>query len=133
MLKRLVFCLAICAMAVAPLAEAQSGGGGGGGRHGGGGRGGGGGSPSSSGSNSSTPVGQRDKATNTIEIVGVVRAIDPTADRVTIDYEAVDALGWPHGSMPFVVSKPNLLQGVSVGEKVRFKLDSQQISELKPF
>ncbi len=120
-------------MAVATVAEAQSGGGGGGGRHGGGGRGGSGGAPSGSGSSSSTPVGQRDKATNTIEIVGVVRAIDPTADRVTIDYEAVDALGWPHGSMPFVVSKPDLLKGVTVGEKVKFKLDSQQISELKPF
>lgn len=132
MVKRFVLGLAICAMAVAPVAEAQSGPGGGGGRHGGRGNGGGG-APSGSGNRSSLPVAAPDKPANQIEIVGVVRAIDPASDRVTIDYEAVDALGWPHGSMPFVVSKPQLLQGVSVGEKVRFKIDSHQISELKAF
>ena len=123
-------------MAVATIAEAQStgGGGGGGGRHGGGGGGGGGGGSGGGISNrSSLPTGAPDKPVNSIEIIGVVRAIDPTAGRVTIDYEAVDALGWPHGSMPFVVSKPDLLKGVSVGEKVRFKLDSHEISELKAF
>jgi Cu/Ag efflux protein CusF len=133
MIKPLVFCLALGAMAIPTLAEAQSTGGGGG-RHGGGGGGGGGGAPSGGISNrSSTPVAPPDKPTNKIEIIGIVTGIDPTAGRVTIAYEAVDALGWPHGSMPFVVSKPDLLKGVTVGEKVRFKLESQQISELKPF
>jgi Cu/Ag efflux protein CusF len=129
MLKRILCCLAICALA-ASVAQAQTDGGGGGRhgrRHGGGGGGGGQTAPSSS-----APA-KPEKPVNQIEIIGVVKAIDPQAGRVTIDYEPVDALNWPRGSMPFVVSKPDLLQGVSVGEKVRFKLDSQQVSELKPY
>ena len=35
--------------------------------------------------------------------------------------------------MPFVVSKAELLNGITVGEKVRFHLESQQISTLAPF
>jgi hypothetical protein len=35
--------------------------------------------------------------------------------------------------MPFAVAKPELLAGVTTGEKVRFKLDSEQITDLKPF
>jgi Cu/Ag efflux protein CusF len=65
--------------------------------------------------------------------VGVVRAIDPDAKRITIDYEAVEALDWPRGSMPFAVYRAALLDNVTVGEKVRFKLDAQQITELRPF
>jgi Cu/Ag efflux protein CusF len=45
----------------------------------------------------------------------------------------VDALDWPAGTMPFVVAKPALLDGATVGEKVRFKLESQQISELTAY
>jgi Cu/Ag efflux protein CusF len=135
MLKRRVFCLAICALAVATVAEAQipggGGGGGGGGRHGhgGGGGGGGGGGSSSSPAHPAAP----EKPVDTIVIVGVVKAIDAQSGRVTIGYDAVDALGWPPGSMPFVVSKTDLLQGVTVGEKIQFTLDSQQISTLEPY
>ncbi|HEX4180868.1 MAG TPA: copper-binding protein [Caulobacteraceae bacterium] len=68
-----------------------------------------------------------------IEIVGVVKAIGPEPDRITIAYEAVDALNWPAGTMPFAASKPDLLKGATVGEKVRFKLASQHISEFNPF
>ena len=68
-----------------------------------------------------------------MEIVGVVTAVDPQNGRVTIDYEPVEVLNWPRGSNAFVVSKTALLQGVSVGEKIRFKIESQQISELKPY
>ena len=66
-------------------------------------------------------------------IVGVVRALGPEADRVTITYGEVDDLNWPAGTMPFVVSTPKLLDGVTIGEKVRFKLESQHIYELTPF
>ena len=52
---------------------------------------------------------------------------------ITIDYEAVELLGWPKGTMPFEVSKSELLSRASVGEKVRFKLDSHQISDLEPY
>jgi Cu/Ag efflux protein CusF len=70
---------------------------------------------------------------NQIEIVGVVKAIDAAANRVTIAYQAVDALNWPAGTMPFSVAKSALLSGVTVGEKVRFSLDSSQIAALRPY
>jgi Cu(I)/Ag(I) efflux system periplasmic protein CusF len=72
-------------------------------------------------------------AVDQVDIVGVVQAIDPAAGRVTIAYEAVEARNWPPGTMSFVVNNPSLLSGVTVGEKVRFKLESEQITELAPF
>ena len=127
MSNRIVPFLMVCLM-VGTAAHAQSGGG-----HGRGGRGGG-----SSGGSASTPAATsasapRSLPMNQIEIVGVITAIDPGSDRVTIAYDAVEALNWPAGTMPFVVSKATLLTGAIVGEKVRFKLDSEQISDLKPF
>ncbi|MDR3510489.1 MAG: copper-binding protein [Caulobacteraceae bacterium] len=71
--------------------------------------------------------------TNQVQIVGVIKAIGPEPDRVTIAYEPVEALNWPAGTMPFVVEKTDLLKGASVGEKVSFRLDSQQISDLQPY
>jgi hypothetical protein len=67
------------------------------------------------------------------EIVGVVKAIDPASARVTIAYEAVDARNWPAGTNSFTVYKTALLSNVTVGERVRFKLDDQQITELLPY
>lgn len=131
------FVTAVCAAAVcltfSTLADAQFGGGGGGGGHGGrGGRSQG--KPSSSNS-TQTPSKATPAETplDEIQIVGVVKAIDPKTERVTIAYEPVEALNWPKGTMPFEVAKMALLKDVTVGEKVRFKLQSQQISELKPF
>ena len=114
MSKRILPLLMIGLMA-ATAAQAQSPGGGGGGGHG---RGGHGGRPS--GGSTTTPTDStplpRAKPVNQIEIIGVVRAIDPATDRITIAYEAVDARGWPAGTMPFVVSKTALLKDVTVGE-----------------
>ena len=128
------------ALVPAAAAHAQYGGGmggGGGGMGGGGGHKGHGGrsqDPSSSPSPAS-PERPPPPATplNKIEIVGVIKAIDRATDRITIAYEAVDALNWPAGTMPFGVSETALLKDAAVGEKVRFKLQSQQISELHPF
>jgi hypothetical protein len=64
--------------------------------------------------------------------VGVVKEIGPE-DRITIDYEEAPALDLPAGSRSFIVAKTSLLKGVSVGEHVRFRLDSQQVSVLAPF
>jgi len=113
------------------------GGGGGGGRGGrgggggGGGRGGGGGG-APSGNGPPPPPNVRPVAANQIDIVGVVKEIGPN-DRVTIDYEDAPALDLPAGSRSFVVAKTSLLTGVTVGERVRFRLDSQQVSVLAPF
>ena len=137
MSKRLLPLLMVC-LAVAGAAHAQYGGGGmGGGRgggHGGGHRGGGSqpGSPDTRPPRDAPPSG-RQTPLNKVEIVGVIRAIDRTAGRITIAYEDVDALNWPAGTMPFEVSKTALLDAATVGEKVRFKLESQQISDLAPY
>ncbi len=113
----------------ATAAHAQ---GGGGGRRGGnrGGKGPPTSSPSPSADSEAKPA---QKPPARIEIVGVITAIDAPADRVTIAYEQTDALNLPAGERPFVVAKDELLKGASVGEKVRFSLDSQQISTLQPF
>jgi len=134
MLKRLVPILLVF-LAVGTAAHAQYGGGGGGGR--GGGHGGQNQQPPS---NSGTPPPapappppKAPKPMNTIEIVGVVQALDPATKRVTITYDANDELNWPRGTTEFGVYKVDVLKGVSVGEKVRFKLDSDQISEITAY
>jgi Cu/Ag efflux protein CusF len=65
--------------------------------------------------------------------VGVVRSIEPQTERITISYEAIAPLNWPAGVMPFGVAKTALLDGITVGMKVRFRIESQQIIELTPF
>lgn len=65
--------------------------------------------------------------------VGVVQAIDVAGGRVTIAYDPIEGINWPAGTMPFQVAKSALLEGVVPGEKVRFRLESQQIADLKPF
>ncbi len=119
----------------ATLASAQSmpGGQGGGGRHGGGhgGRAQGGAAPPPA-ANSAAPSPHL-TPTDQAEIVGVVKAIDPAGGRITIAYEPVEALNWPAGTTPFVVSRTALLSAAAVGQKVRFHLESQQIADLTPF
>lgn len=133
-MRKRLFPLAMVLLMAAGAAHAQYGGGGGGGHRHGGGQ-----NPSSQTDDSAAPPSgppppnPAAKPMSDIVIVGVVQAIGPEPDRITIAYDPVQALGWPAGELPFVVSRTALLQGITVGEKVRFKLDSQQISELKPF
>jgi Cu/Ag efflux protein CusF len=127
-MKRAAPLLMICLMA-ASAAQAQSGGGGGRGGHGGGGRGG-----HQQGPKPTTPAAATAaKPFSQPEIVGVVKAVDLDAGRVTIAYEPVEALDWPAGTQPFVVSKSALLKDLTVGQKVRFQLESQQIATIRPF
>lgn len=65
--------------------------------------------------------------------VGVVQAVDAEGARVTIAYEPIESLNWPSGTKPFAVAKSSLLAGVAPGDKVRFRLDSQQIADIRPF
>lgn len=65
--------------------------------------------------------------------VGVVQAIDVPGGRVTIAYEPIEGVNWPAGAMPFQVAKAALHEGVVSGEKVRFRLETQQIADPKPF
>lgn len=121
--KRAIAILVICLVA-ATAAQAQRGGGGGRGRGSGGDRG----APPSG----SAPT-HAAKAFSQPEIIGVVKAIDIDAGRLTIAYEPVEALNWPAGAQPFPVSKSALLKDVTVGEKVRFTLESQEIAAIRPF
>ena len=123
--------LAVALLMAATAVHAQ-------GRGGGGGRGGGkrGGAPPAAPSTTDAPAPPKAPGpvpTNKIDIVGVVKEIAPGGDRVTIAYEEAQALNWPAGVNSFVVAKSDLLKGVTAGEKVRFRLDSQEISYLAPF
>ena len=80
-----------------------------------------------------TPTPKPPKPINQVVITGVVQAVDVAANQITIAYDAVDELNWPRGTMPFSAYKPDLLKGITVGQHVRFKLDSQQITELTPY
>ena len=50
---------------------------------------------------------------------GTVTAIDAAAGTITLDHGAIPALGWPPMKMGFS-AKPDLLVGISVGDKVNF-------------
>lgn len=54
--------------------------------------------------------------------VGVVKAIDATKGTITLQHEAIKAIGWPAMTMTFKVASPDLLRGVKVGDKVQFGL-----------
>lgn len=122
--------LTTAALLLAAGPAAAQGGGEGGGRRGRGGGGRGGGSAASR-SEGGAPRAPETPASQ-IELTGVITAIDRAANRVTIAYDPVDALNWPKGTMPFSISRSGLLNDRKVGERVRFKLESQQIYQLSP-
>ena len=134
-MKRFLTILVI-GLAVATTAYAQYGGGMGGGHGGGGHRGSGGRrsqTPDPQGADRSPSATQSRSRAGRNQIIGVIKAIDPAAGRVTITYEEADALNWPAGTTTFVVSKSSLLNGARIGEKVAFRIESQQISEMAPY
>ena len=134
--------VAILSLALVGAAQAQMGGGGG---YGGGGGGGGPGRGGGGGGGGKSPPADAPAAplldarpkppppTDQVEIVGVVRDVDTAGGRITIAYEEVEALNWPAGSLPFQVAMSELMKGVTVGEKVRFKISSQQIWAIEPY
>ena len=132
-IQMLCAALAVWLLAALPVQAQYGGGGGGGGGHGRGNRGSSTPStPDTSAAPAPAPI-PPEKPVDQIDIIGVVEAIDLDADRITIAYEPVPGLGWPRGSMPFEVSQPNLLKAVSVGDRVRFRLESHQIYQMAPF
>lgn len=62
---------------------------------------------------------------------GVVEAVDVEAGWVTLAYQPIEAMNWQAGRQPFKVAKNKLLEGVRVGDKVGFKMESQQITQLE--
>lgn len=52
--------------------------------------------------------------------VGVIAAIDKTAGTVTIKHDAIPAVDWPAMTMAFKATPSSLLDGLKIGEKVKF-------------
>ena len=65
-------------------------------------------------------AGQGASAAKTGHGTGVITALDPKANRVTIKHRPIPAVGWPAMSMTFTASPPSLLKGLKVGQKIAF-------------
>ena len=72
-------------------------------------------------------------AAASVEGVGVVKKVDAKAGTVTIDHDPIKALNWPAMTMPFKVSDKALLAKMKPGAKVRFQLEGQTITDVRPF
>lgn len=60
--------------------------------------------------------------------VGVVQAVDAAAGTITIAHEPMETLGWPAMTMPFKIARPELLENVTVGERIEFTLESADMT-----
>ena len=67
------------------------------------------------------PATEHPAPTGPIAGVGVVTRVE--ANAVTIEHEAIDALGWSAMTMRFN-AEPALLQGLAAGDHVAFALES---------
>lgn len=56
-------------------------------------------------------------------VQGEVRRIDPEMKKVTLRHGPIPNLQMPDMTMVFQVTDPAILQGLKVGDKVRFKAD----------
>ena len=51
---------------------------------------------------------------------GVVQAIDPAKNSVTLDHDPIKSLNWPAMTMGFKVGDPKLLAKLKKGDKIQF-------------
>ena len=56
---------------------------------------------------------------------GEVRKEDAAAQKITLRHGPIASIGMPPMTMVFEVEKPELLEGVSAGEKVKFQVQQQ--------
>ncbi|MBZ9664781.1 copper-binding protein [Pseudomonas sp. LMG 31766] len=56
---------------------------------------------------------------------GEVRKVDVAAQKITLRHGPIASVGMPPMTMVFEVEKPELLEGVSAGEKVSFQVQQQ--------
>ena len=72
----------------------------------------------------------------TADGAGVVKGVDARKGTVTIQHGPISGLNWPAMTMTFKASPPALLQGVAVGESVKFKLTKMaggvQLTAIQP-
>lgn len=71
-------------------------------------------------------------AAGAVEGVGVVKKIDAKGLSVTIAHDPIKALNWPAMTMPFKVADKAVLANLKVGAKVRFTLNGQTITAIRP-
>lgn len=68
--------------------------------------------------------------------VGVVTAVDPRGGTATIHHGPISGLNWPAMTMTFKATSPSVLEGVKVGQSVRFQLmkmgDVIQLTSIHP-
>ncbi|MRL67347.1 copper-binding protein [Brevundimonas sp. SPF441] len=66
---------------------------------------------------------------------GVVTAVDTAAGTVTINHEAIPAVGWPAMTMSFTAD-PAVVQQAAVGDRVQFDLTVQgnagEVTAIRP-
>ncbi|HET6806447.1 MAG TPA: copper-binding protein [Frateuria sp.] len=55
------------------------------------------------------------------QAIGVIKAIDLKQGTITLQHQAIPAIGWPAMTMPFHAT-PEVLKQAKVGEKVQFTL-----------
>jgi Cu(I)/Ag(I) efflux system protein CusF len=67
-----------------------------------------------------TPKGQGAAAPKTGHGIGVITALDPKANKLTIKHGPIPAVGWPAMSMTFTATPPSLLKGLKRGQKIAF-------------
>lgn len=70
-------------------------------------------------------------AAASVEGVGVIRSLDAKAGKVVIDHEPIPPLNWPAMTMAFKADKASLA-ALKPGQKVRFQLQGQTITAIKP-
>jgi len=56
---------------------------------------------------------------------GEVRKIDLAGQKITLRHGPIDSIGMPPMTMVFGVGDAALLEGISVGDKVRFQVEQQ--------
>ena len=66
-----------------------------------------------------------ESAAKTGQGVGEITAIDSKAGTVTIKHDAIPAVDWPAMTMAFKATPSSLLDGLKVGEKVKFDVKVQ--------
>ncbi|MBA4011836.1 MAG: hypothetical protein C0481_08225 [Phenylobacterium sp.] len=71
-------------------------------------------------------------AAGSVEGTGVIKKVDAKTGSVTIAHDPIKALNWPAMTMPFKVADKALLAKVKVGAKVRFDLNGQVITAIRP-
>lgn len=63
---------------------------------------------------------QQARPATTHQTIGVVKAIDARAGKITIAHDAVTSLGWPPMTMPFRIGRSQA-EGLRPGQRVRFE------------